>query len=168
MEFNNRFSILSSLENDEPLLPQSYPRPEEEQDLSDHEIRYDWLRDLANRKRFEAKPVSSSLDLCNMCCKIFSACDLSLGSNQSHPHHPSHESLVKAAQQNCYICSLLLENSKALLEQSRWPAIIGSRKQRWLSYRVELQLDGDFSISFLLDNPKSSEILQLTVFAYCE
>jgi hypothetical protein len=160
MEFNNRFAILSLPENDEP----------EEQNLSDHVNGSTWLSDLANRKRYEAKPISSSLELCNICCKIFSDCELSVDSNKSYPHHPSHKSLMRAVQQSCYICSLLLENSTALFGQFYWPAILGSRKLRWLSYNVKRLIGGDFGISFRLNNPKDSEIevLQLRVFSFCE
>jgi hypothetical protein len=170
MEFHNRFAILSLPENDEPLLLESYSRMEDEQNQPDQENWSTWLRDLAHRTRFEAKPISSSLDLCSICCKIFSICELSVDSNRRYHHHPSHKSLMKAVQQSCYICSLLLENFTTLFEQLHWPAMLGSKQQRWLSYNVERLIGGDFGISFLLNNSKSSEIkvLQLTVFSFCQ
>jgi hypothetical protein len=170
MAFSNNFALFSSLGNDELSLPESDSLLEEEQNLLEHENESTWLRDLASRTRSKAKPISSSLDLCNMCCKIFSICELSVDSNQSYRHHPSHESLIEAAQGRCYICSLLLENSTALFKQFPWPAIPGPRKQQWLSYSIIRSIGGDFSISFLHNNTKRLEIevLQLTVFSFCK
>jgi hypothetical protein len=170
MAFSNSFAIFSLPGNDELSLPESDSLLEEEQNLLDHENESTWLRDLADRTRFNAKPISSSLDLCNMCCKIFSICELSVDSNQSYRHHQSHESLIEAAQGRCYICSQLLENSTALFKQFPWPAIPGSRKQQWLSYSINRLIGGDFSISFLHNNTKrlEVEVLQLRVFSFCK
>lgn len=158
MELNNRFSILSSPQNESFL--------EEEQSLSDHAPKSTDLYGIYD-KHLEDKPSVSSLSLCDMCYKIFSVRELLF--DHSYPHQPSYESLMKAVRQRCYICSLLLENLITLSTETSWHTEPGSEMQQWLFYSIYF-IFGDYIISFQHKDAESSKIkvLDLTISALCK
>ncbi len=163
MELNNRFAILSSPENNSLL--------EEEQSLSDHESEPTDLDDIYDKyfiydKHLEDKPSVSLLSLCDVCYKIFSVRELLFDPDHSHRHQPSHESLMKAVQQRCYICSLLLDNLTELSTEIPWHMKPGSAMQPRLFYSVYFSF-GDYIICFQHKDAEGSKVtlLDLTVSA---